>query len=103
MIDDFALIYSSFLEQYGIDLSKEELDADTFTNLLSTLKSDTSLGNVVMIRAEKDRDVIKKFNSSQRNIYTSWKNRQNKAKTLTDEEILKRQKEALSIFKGLAK
>jgi hypothetical protein len=56
-----------------------------------------------MIRAEKDKEIIKKFNSSQKNIYYSWKNRQKKNVELSEEEILKKQKEALSFFKGLMK
>lgn len=56
-----------------------------------------------MIRAEKDKEVIKKFNSSQKNIYYSWKNRQKRHIELTEEEILNKQKEALNFFKGLAK
>lgn len=54
-----------------------------------------------MIRAEKDKEVIKKFNSSQKNIYYSWKNRKKKDIELTAEEILKKQQEALNFFKGL--
>ena len=71
-------------------------------HLLSSLRSDTPLGDIVMIRAEKDKEVIKKFNSSQKNIYYSWKNREKKPE-YTEEEILKRQKEMLNIFKGLSK
>lgn len=84
-------------------MAKEELDAQTYLNLLSTLRGETSLGDIVMIRAEKDKEIIKKFNSSQKNIYYSWKNRQKKQVELSEEEILKKQKEALNFFKGLMK
>lgn len=53
-----------------------------------------------MIRAEKDKDIIKKFNSSQKNIYYSWKNRMNKKAELTEEEISKREQFALNFFKS---
>jgi hypothetical protein len=56
-----------------------------------------------MIRAEKDKEVIKKFNSSQKNIYYSWKERQNKKRVLTKEEILNKEKFALEFFKSLCK
>lgn len=54
-----------------------------------------------MIRSEKDKEVIKKFNTAQKNIYYGWKNRKNKNVELTQEEIIKRQQMALNFFKSM--
>ena len=77
------------------------MDEEEFFRKLSTLRSNTSLGDIVMIRSEKDKEVIKKFNTAQKNIYYGWKNRKNKNLELTEEEIIKRQKMALNFFKGI--
>ena len=76
------------------------MDEEEFFRKLSTLRSNTSLGDIVMIRSEKDKEVIKKFNTAQKNIYYSWKNRKNKNIELTTEEIIKRQQMALNFFKS---
>ena len=67
------------------------MDEEEFFNRLSTLRADTSLGDIVSIRAEKDKEVIKKFNSSQRRIYNEWQNRkiENISKELTKEERIR--------------
>ena len=77
------------------------MDEEEFFRKLSTLRSNTSLGDIVMIRSEKDKDIIKKFNSAQKNIYYGWKNRKNKNIELSEEEIIKRQKAALAFFKSM--
>lgn len=74
-MDDYDLIEASFLKQYGIRLKTAELQYDEFLNLVSCLMPDTPLGQIVAIRSEKDADVIKEFNSAQRQIYDDWKNR----------------------------
>ena len=79
------------------------MDEEEFFNRLSTLRADTSLGDIVSIRAEKDKEIIKKFNSSQRKIYNDWKNRKNKAIKMSEEDVLKRQKVALDMFKNMFK
>ena len=77
------------------------MDEEEFFNKLSTLRADTSLGDIVAIRAEKNKDIIKNFNSSQRAIYNQWKNREKQTIKLTEEEILKKQRFVLNYFKSL--
>lgn len=66
------------------------MDEEEFFNRLSTLRADTSLGDIVSIRSETDKNVIKNFNSSQRRIYNEWKNRKiENIKKQSKEDILK--------------
>lgn len=78
MFDDWELIESSFLKQYGIRL-REDGDADIawqeFCSLLSGLMADTPLGQVVAIRSEKNPDRIGRFTDGQSRIYYEWRKR----------------------------
>ena len=74
-MDDYDLIESSFLTQYGIRLKTAELDFDEFLNLTSCLMPETPLGQIVAIRSETDYNVISKFTPNQRKIYDDWRKR----------------------------
>ena len=74
-MDDYDLIESSFLSQYGIRLKTAELQFDEFLNLTSCLMPETPLGKIVAIRSETDADIIRNFTEGQRRIYDDWKNR----------------------------
>ena len=43
-----------------------------FISLLSGLMPDTPLGQIVTIRSEKDREVIKRFTPDQKRIRNEW-------------------------------
>lgn len=60
---------------------------DEFCTLLCGLMPDTPLGQIVSIRSETDREVIKKFNSYQKQIYNDWRNRQAKKSALSKKEL----------------
>lgn len=47
-----------------------------FATLLSGLMSDTPLGQIISIRAEKDKDIIKRFTKEQKRIQSDWRKRQ---------------------------
>lgn len=80
LFDDWDLIESSFAQQYGIRLRKElDMSWAEFCSLLVGIMPETPLGSVVSIRAEKDRKVIRKFNTEQKRIYNEWRNRKPKA------------------------
>ncbi|MCQ4638448.1 bacteriophage Gp15 family protein [Anaerovorax odorimutans] len=87
LIDDFDLIVSSFQTQYGIRLSRD-LDGmkwDEFKDLVSGLNDKTPLGNIVAIRSESDKDVLKSFNRHQHRIRNEWRKRQ--AGELTQDQM----------------
>lgn len=73
--DDWELIESSFLKQYGIRLrnsGEDDLSWQEFCSLLSGIMPDTPLGQIVSIRAEKDSKRIKEFSKEQKKIRNEW-------------------------------
>ena len=79
LFDDWDLIESSFLKQYGIRLRAEnDMSYQEFCSLLSGIMPDTPLGQIVSIRAEKNKEVIKHFTPEQRRIHMEWRNRKYK-------------------------
>lgn len=84
LFDDWDLIVSSFLSQYGLRIRTKEFESvtwDEFRSLLAGISPDTVLGRVVAIRSEMDKDVIKHFNSDQKRIYDAWRCRKAEAMT----------------------
>lgn len=78
IIEDFDLIVSSFLSQYGLRIYSSDFDSvnwDEFAALLAGLDHKSALGRIVMIRAETDKDVIKNFTKEQRRIWSDWRAR----------------------------
>lgn len=78
MFEDWDLIVSSFLSQYGLRIRTKEFETvswDEFKALISGLAPDTALGRVVAIRSENDKDIVKHFTADQRRIYEDWRDR----------------------------
>jgi hypothetical protein len=70
---DRSLIEQSIAKQYHILPSEQdELRYSDWAKLVSGLMEDTPLGQIVMLRSEKDRDVIKKFSKQQRKLRSEW-------------------------------
>ena len=87
LFEDWDLIVSSFLSQYGLRLSTKDfktVDWAEFSALLSGLSADTALGKVVAIRSETDQEPIKRFSSYQKKIYDDWRTKQ--SEKMTEEE-----------------
>lgn len=79
LLEDYDLIEASFAKQYGIRLRNEQdMTWSEFATLLSGLMPDTPLGQIISIRAEKDKEVIKRFTKDQKRIQSDWKRRQSK-------------------------
>lgn len=79
MFEDWDLIVSSFLSQYGLRIRTKEFETvtwDEFKALIAGLSPETALGRVVAIRSETDKDIIKHFSKDQRRIYDDWRNRE---------------------------
>lgn len=73
MEEDWSLIESSFLKQYGIRLrTEDDMSYQEFCNLLSGIMHDTPLGQIVSIRAETDKNIIKNFTKEQKRIRNEW-------------------------------
>ena len=81
MFEDWDLIVSSFLSQYGLRIRTKEFETvswDEFKALIAGLSPETALGRVVAIRSETDKDIIKHYTKDQRRIYDDWRNRETK-------------------------
>lgn len=79
MFEDWDLIVSSFLSQYGLRIRTKEFETvtwDEFKALIAGLSPETALGRVVAIRSETNKDIIKHFSKDQRRIYDDWRNRE---------------------------
>lgn len=103
IFDDWKLIDASFTQQYGIRLRREQdMSWDEFCTLLSGLKYDTPLGNIVSIRSETDKDIIKNFTPQQKKIRNDWHKR--KVKKITNMDQYKKDMQMFeNIFKSMAK
>lgn len=78
-IEDWELIESSFVMQYGIRLRQDDdMSWNEFCSLLTGIMYDTPLGRVVSIRAEKDPKVIKGFSKEEKRIRDEWRKRKHK-------------------------
>ena len=87
LFEDWDLIISSFLTQYGLRIRTKEFETvswDEFRSLLSGLSPETPLGRMVAIRSESDDNVIEHFTADQKKIWNAWRNR--KAENMTQTE-----------------
>lgn len=73
--------------QYNIRLREEEnMSWSEFCALLKGIMPKTPLGQIVSIRSEEDKDILKHFTKEQHNIRNKWRNRNNPVMELSDEE-----------------
>ena len=81
---DEGLIYAAFMEQYGIDLYKENLHWWSFMNLLNGLSDDTVFMKIVGYRSI---DCGKIKNKDMKSFYRRMKNRYRLSGCIDDEKI----------------
>ena len=99
--EDWSLIESSFLSQYGIRLrTVNDMSYDEFCSYLSGMMPDTPLGTIIRIRSETDKEIIDSFTPDQRKIRNEWLNKQ--ASHKTKEETMRILEGILNSFKDLA-
>lgn len=101
MFEDWGLIEASFATQYGIRLRQEEdMSWGEFITLLSGLNSKTPLGQIVAIRSENDKEMLKHFTPEQRRIRNEWRSRKfKKLATMNKEEAERQIKEFQEIMR----
>lgn len=76
LYEDWGLIEASFAAQYGIRLREEEdMSWSEFCTLLAGIMPETPLGQVVSIRSENDKEVLKNFTKEQHRIRNEWRSR----------------------------
>lgn len=84
------MIEASFAKQYGIRLRNEEdMSWSEFSTLLNGLMPDTPLGQIISIRSENDKEILKHFTKAQHRIRNEWRNRQAKRMVIDEKEAEK--------------
>lgn len=100
LYEDWGLIEASFTAQYGIRLRSEyEMPWGEFSTLLAGIMPETPLGQVVSIRSENDKDILKNFTQDQHKIRNEWRSRRTKA-VVMDKAEMERQ---VKIFQEIMK
>lgn len=81
------------------------MDWGEFCTLLKGIMYKTPLGQVVSIRSEEDKDMLKNFTKEQHRIRNEWRNKINikMFSEMSDAEKLAKVQEAQNIFKNLCK
>lgn len=96
IVEDWRLIEASFFKQYGIRLRQiNDMSWDEFCSYLSGIMPDTPLGNIVQIRSEEDKEILKNFTPEQKRIRSEWRNRM--AKNMDKKQA----EDAIEMFKNM--
>lgn len=74
---------------------------DEFCSYLAGIMPDTPLGNIVQIRSETDKNVLKNFTKEQKKIRSEWLSR--KAKNVSKRSAEEAYEMFKNMFKELAK
>lgn len=87
------MIEASLATQYGLKLrGNKTITYSEVMMYIAGLMPDTPLGQVVTIRMETNRDVIKKFTPSQKRIWNEWRSRiakkKDEGKPIGNEQLL---------------
>lgn len=78
IVEDKKVIIRSFLYQYNIYLPKvknNEMTAIEYIDRIAALDKDSPLAQLVQIRLEDNKDIIKNFSDRNKKINTDWKKR----------------------------
>ena len=85
-MEDFDLIEASFAMQYGIRIRNDDMSWNEFCTLLTGIMPETPLGQIVSIRSEENKDILKNFTKEQHKIRNEWRNRVNPIRDMSDKE-----------------
>jgi len=84
--------------QYKVRLRNEEMTWSEFSTLLKGIMPETPLGQIVSIRSEEDKDMLKNFTKEQHKIRNEWRNRNNQVKHMSEEEKEEQIKKVQDLF-----
>jgi hypothetical protein len=99
LFEDWDLIEATFAMQYNIRLrDEEEMSWSEFCSLLKGIMPKTPLGQVVSIRAEENKDILKHFTKEQQKIRNDWRSRNNPVAEMSEEEKKQKIKEVQELF-----
>ncbi|MDU5211470.1 MAG: Gp15 family bacteriophage protein [Clostridium sp.] len=90
---------ASFAMQYGIRLRNEpDMSWGEFQTLLIGIMPKTPLGQIVSIRSEEDKEMLKNFTKEQHRIRNEWRNRVNPIRDMSDSDKEEEIKKVQEIF-----
>lgn len=69
-----------------------------FCTLLTGIMPETPLGQIVSIRSEEDKEMLKNYTKEQHKIRNDWRNRVNPIRDMSDEEKEEEIKKVQEIF-----
>ncbi len=69
-----------------------------FSALLKGIMPETPLGQIVSIRSEEDKDMLKNFTKEQHKIRNEWRNRVNPVRDMSEEEKAEEIRKVQEIF-----
>ena len=72
--------------QYHIRLRNDDMSWSEFSALLKGIMPETPLGQIVSIRSEEDKDMLKNFTPEQHKIRNDWRNRNNPIRDMSEDE-----------------
>jgi len=98
LFEDFDLIEASFAMQYNIRLRNDDMTWSEFSALLKGIMPETPLGQIVSIRSEENKNMLKNFTKEQHKIRNDWRNRNNKVRDMSVEEKEEEIKKVQEIF-----
>lgn len=85
--------------QYKIRLREEpDMSWSEFITLLTGIMAETPLGQIVSIRSEENKDMLKNFSKEQHRIRNEWRNRNNPVKDMSKGAKEEKIKELQEIF-----
>lgn len=84
--------------QYHIRLRSDDMTWSEFSALLKGIMPETPLGQIVSIRSEEDKDMLKNFTKEQHKIRNDWRNRNNPVRDLSEEEKVEEIRKVQEIF-----
>ncbi|WP_234973125.1 hypothetical protein [Holdemania sp. Marseille-P2844] len=68
------------------NLYDDSMDWQEFCTLLSGIMPETPLGQIVRIRSEDNKDMLKLFTTEQKRIRSEWRMKINPVKEMSEEE-----------------
>ena len=69
-----------------------------FCTLLTGIMPETPLGQIVSIRSEEDKEMLKNYTKEQHKIRNDWRNRVNPIRDMSDEEKEEELRKVQEIF-----
>lgn len=92
LYEDWDLIEASFAQQYGIRLRHEPyMPWSEFSALLTGLNHETPLGQMISIRSEDDKDMLKNFSAKEKKLRNEWRSKEAKRLIKDNPDIIESQ------------